>query len=119
VITDQMIELQKTASDSALEESKRKTAAEKFQELAKERNTKLKEIGDEERKASQELLKARQEMENALVSDIKTVMEALAKSKGVDLIFDKSFLPKANKAIIFTSEKVVDLTDEIIATLNK
>jgi outer membrane protein len=119
VITDKMIELQKTASDSALEEGKRKAAAEQFQELAKERNTKLKEMGDEERKASQELLTARQEMENALVTDIKGVMETLAKSKSVDLIFDKSFLPKANKSIIYTSANVVDLTDEIVAILNK
>ena len=78
-----------------------------------------KEIADDERKASQELLKARQEMEAALVADIRGVMEKLASSKSVDLIFDKSFLPKANKAIIFTSDNVTDLTDEIVGILNK
>lgn len=118
-ITDQMIEHQKTASDSSLAEDARKAAAEKFQALAKERNAKLKEIADDERKASQELLKARQEMEAALVADIKGVMEKLAASKSVDLIFDKSFLPKANKAIIYTSANVVDLTGEIVGILNK
>ncbi|MDF1810993.1 MAG: OmpH family outer membrane protein [Verrucomicrobiales bacterium] len=118
-ITDKMIEHQKTAADSSLAEDKRKAAAEQFQELAKERNAKLKEIADDERKASQELLKARQEMEAALVADIKGVMEQLASSKSVDLIFDKSFLPKANKAIIYTSANVVDMTGEIVGILNK
>ncbi|MDF1753875.1 MAG: OmpH family outer membrane protein [Verrucomicrobiales bacterium] len=118
-ITDKMVELQKVAADSALEESKRQAAAEQFQALAKERNAKLKEIADDERKASQELLKARQEMEAALVTDIKGVMDQLASSQSVDLIFDKSFLPKANKAIIYTSANVIDLTDQIVGVLNK
>jgi Skp family chaperone for outer membrane proteins len=118
-ITDKMVALQKTAADSSLAEDKRKAAAEQFQALAKERNAKLGEIADDERKASQELLKARQEMEAALVTDIKGVMEKLAQSKGVDLIFDKSFLPKANKAIIYTSANVIDLTGEIVGILNK
>lgn len=118
-ITDQMVAKQKIASDSALNEATRKKAAEEFQGMAKERNGILKEIADDERKASQELLKARQEMEAALVTDIRGVMNQLAESKGIDLIFDKSFLPKANKAIIYTSGKVVDMTDEITGILNK
>ena len=117
-ITDKMVELQKTAADSALDEAPRKAAAEQFQALAKERYAKLKEIADDERKASQELLKARQEMEAALVADIRGVMEQLAKSQSVDLIFDKSFLPKANKAIIYSSANVIDLTGEIVGVLN-
>jgi len=36
----------------------------------------------------------------------------------LDLIFDKSFLPKANKAILFTSANVKDLTAETVAALN-
>lgn len=118
-ITDKMVDLQKTAADSDLDESKRKAAAEQFQALAKERNAKLKEIADDERKASQELLKARQEMEAALIADIRKVMEQLAQSQSVDLIFDKSFLPKANKAIIYTSANVIDLTGEIVGVLNQ
>ena len=118
-ITDKMVVLQKTAADSVLDESKRKAAAEQFQALAKERNAKLKEIADDERKASQELLKARQEMEAALIADIRKVMEQLAQSQSVDLIFDKSFLPKANKAIIYTSANVIDLTGEIVGVLNQ
>ena len=54
---------------------KRKKAAEEFQKQAKERNAMIKEIADDERKMAQEVLKARQEMEVALVADIKKVME--------------------------------------------
>lgn len=119
VITDKMLALQKTAGDSSLGEEERKKAAEEFQKLAKERNANIKEIADDERKAAQELLKARQEMEAALVADIKKVMEDLAKAQSIDLIFDKSFLPKANKAIIYTSGNVIDLTPAIVGILNK
>ncbi len=118
-ITDKMVELQKTATDTSLAEDMRKSAAEEFQGLSRERNAKIKEIADDERKAAQELLKARQEMEAALVTDIQGVMKQLAESKGIDLVFDKSFLPKANKAIIFTSDNVVDLTAEIVGILNQ
>ncbi len=118
-LTDKMVEEQKIATDPANNEATRKAAAEKLQELGKERNVKLKEIAEDERKASQELMKLRQEMEKALVADIQNVMNQLAEAKKIDLIFDKSFLPKANKAIIYTSGNVVDLTAEIIGVLNQ
>ena len=79
----------------------------------------LREIADAERKISQELDKARQEMEAALVADIHGAMKKLAQSKGIDMVFDKSFLPKANKSILFTSANVVDLTAETVGILNK
>ena len=119
LVTDKMINLQKTAADSTLSEEKRKAAAEQFQTLARDRNAKLKEIAEEERKVTQEILKARQEMEAALVADIHRVMKKLAQSKGIDMVFDKSFLPKANKSILFTSTNVVDLTAETVGILNK
>lgn len=118
-LNDKMTEERQKAGDSELNEQTRKEAAEAFQAMAKEFQAMAGEIANDERKASQELLKARQEMESALVTDIKTVMNQLAESKGIDLIFDKSFLPKANKAIIYTSGNVVDLTAEIVGVLNK
>ncbi len=61
---------------------------------------------------------ARSEMEATLVGEIKTTVDSIVQAQGLDLIFDKSFLPKANKAILYTSEKVKDLTDEVVAALN-
>ena len=61
---------------------------------------------------------ARQEMEATLVDEIKKTVDGIVQAQGLDLVFDKSFLPKANKAILYTSAKVMDLTTDVIAALN-
>jgi Skp family chaperone for outer membrane proteins len=117
-MTNQMAELDKTVRDTLLAESKRKEAMEKLQTLAQERAAKGKEISDAQRKASSEVMTARTEMEATLVGEIKAAVNAIVEAQGHDLVFDKSFLPKANKAILYTSDKVVDLTEEVVAALN-
>ena len=117
-MTSQMTELDKTVRDTSLAEAKRKEAMEKLQALVNERAAKGKEIADAQRKASAEVLKARQDMEATLVSEIKSTVNTIVESQALDLIFDKSFLPKANKAILYTSANVKDLTPEVIASLN-
>jgi Skp family chaperone for outer membrane proteins len=63
-------------------------------------------------------MQARSDMEATLVGEIKEAVNAIVETQGHDLVFDKSFLPKANKAILYTSSNVVDLTDEVVAALN-
>lgn len=117
-MTDKLTELDKTARDTLLSEEKRKDAMKQLQALAQERQAKAQEIQDAQRKASAEVMQARQEMESTLVGEIKEAVNALVDAQGHDLVFDKSFLPKANKAILYTSENVVDLTEEVVAALN-
>lgn len=117
-MTNKMAELDTVYKDTALAESKRKDALEKLQALFQERNAKAKEISDAQRKASNEVLSARQEMEAKLVDEIKKTVDSIVEAQGLDLVFDKSFLPKANKAILYTSAKVKDLTAEVVAALN-
>lgn len=117
-MTNKMAELDNTVRDTSLAEGVRKEAMEKLQTLAQERAAKGKEIADAQRKAQSEVLTARQEMEATLVGEIKDAVNALVEAKGLDLVFDKSFLPKANKAILYTSDKVTDLTEEVVGTLN-
>lgn len=117
-MTNQMTELDKTVRDTLLAEDKRKEAMEKLQALANERGAKGKEISDAQRKASSEVMTARSEMEATLVGEIKDAVNAIVEAQGHDLVFDKSFLPKANKAILYTSDNVVDLTEEVIGALN-
>jgi outer membrane protein len=117
-MTTQMSELDTVYKDTTLSESKRKEALEKLQALYQERNAKGKEIGDAQRKASSEVMTARQEMEATLVDEIKKTVDTIVQAQGLDLVFDKSFLPKANKAILYTSPNVKDLTEEVISTLN-
>lgn len=117
-MTNQMAELDKTVRDTSLAENARKESMEKLQALAQERSAKGKEIADAQRKASSEVMEARQEMEATLVKEIKESVDAIVAAKGFDLVFDKSFLPKANKAILYTSDNVPDVTAEVVSTLN-
>ncbi|MAS96408.1 MAG: hypothetical protein CMO55_24730 [Verrucomicrobiales bacterium] len=117
-MTSQMAELDKVVRDTSLAEEPRKEAMEKLQALAQERSAKGKEIADAQRKASAEVMKARSEMEATLVGEIKETVNTIVESQGLDLVFDKSFLPKANKAILYTSQNVKDLTAEVVSTLN-
>lgn len=107
------------AQDSSFSQAIRQESAVEYQSLLTDFSEASKTISDTQRKSSQEIIKARQEMEATLVQDMRTVMKQIAESDGIDLIFDKSFLPKANKAIIYQSDNVIDLTDRIIETLNK
>ena len=117
-MTEKAVELDKTARDTLLAEQKRKDAIEELQALMHEREAKAKEIQDAQRKASSEVMQARQEMEQTLIGEIKDSVNAIVEAEGHDLVFDKSFLPKANKAILYISENVVDLTEAVVSSLN-
>lgn len=117
-MTSQMTELKKKVEDTSLSKEVREEALQQLNTLAQERAAKGKEIGDAQRKASAEIVKARQEMEATLVEDIKAALTTIVEAQALDLVFDKSFLPKANKAILYTSANVKDLTAETIAALN-
>lgn len=104
--------------DTEKNEASREKAATERGELAKQYQEKQNAAVAAGRKAAEELAKARKDMENELVAEITEVMKAEAGKNGVDLIFDKSFLPRANKAIIYVSPKVLDLTEEIVKILN-
>ena len=60
----------------------------------------------------------RKEALEKLVDEIKKTVDGIVQAQGLDLVFDKSFLPKANKAILYTSANVKDLTADVIAALN-
>ncbi|NNE93464.1 MAG: OmpH family outer membrane protein [Verrucomicrobiales bacterium] len=117
-LTNQLAELDKTARDSVLAQAKREEAFAKLQTVVQERATKAREIQDAQRKYQAEILQARQTMEATLVAEIRDVLNAMVQGKGYDLVLDRSFLPKANKVILFDSEKVPNLTVELIAALN-
>jgi Skp family chaperone for outer membrane proteins len=117
-LTSEMVGLDKTLRATELSEAKRKVAGIKLQELAEARSLKANEIGDAERVASQKLFQARQKMEASLLGEIRAKVVEIVTAKGFDMVFDKSFLPKASKAILYTSPQVTDLTDEVIAKLN-
>ncbi|MBL9151516.1 MAG: OmpH family outer membrane protein [Verrucomicrobiales bacterium] len=118
-LTKKLTDLDKRARDTALGNEQRQAAVNELQAIMQERMAKGREIDEAQRRAQQEIVDARQKMEQTLVADIRVVVDAQAAASGLDLVFDKSFLPKANKVILVTSAKVPDLTGSIIAELNK
>ena len=117
-LTNQLTELDKKARDTSLSEAIRQDAVAQLQRILQERTTKDREIREAQRKYQAEILKARQEMEATLVAEIRDILNGIAEKQGYDLVLDKSFLPKANKVIVFDSPKVPNLTEEVIAALN-
>lgn len=117
-IQDQMLEQKAIYDDGDKNEETRKKAFDLLQQLRQEGAAKQKEAIELGQKNAETLAKMRKDMEVKLVAEITAVMEAKAKENGADLVFDKSFLPRANKAIIYTSANVLDMTDSIISQLN-
>ena len=112
-------ELQEKIADESLSDTARKEAKEQFQKLALEEAGREKLIAYRRQKAAVEIATARKEMETTLLVEIKREMKGVIKSNGIDLVLDKSFLPKANKAIIYTSARVIDLSGKLVESLNK
>ncbi len=112
-------ELQKKAQDTALSQEQRQGAATEMQQLLQEGRAKEGELQEAQRKAQGELLTARQQMEQSLVEEVRVVVETVSKEAGLDMVIDKSFLPRGNKVLVVVTEKVPDLTKDVIAALNK
>lgn len=117
-MTSDMVRLDRQATSKELSEEKKREAYGQLQEMARARNAKANEIGDAERAANQELFEARQKMEAMLLGEIKAAVQQIVAAKGYDMVFDKSFLPKASKSIVYISPRVPDVTDEVINRLN-
>lgn len=117
-MTSEMVDLDKKVRAVELSEESRRQAGIQLRELAQTRAAKAAEINDAERKAQQELMEARTEMEQRLLGEIRKAATDVVKGRGFDLVFDKSLFPKTSKAILFTSPNVPDLTQEVIDRLN-
>jgi hypothetical protein len=50
---------------------------------------------------------------------IDSAIQTCARSRSLDLVFDSSFHVGGGPPFVFTGDRVVDLTDEVIATLRK
>ncbi len=112
-------ELDKKARDTVLSQEQRQGAAVEMQQLVQEGRAKERELQEAQRKAQGELLAARQQMEKSLVDEVRVVVDTVSKKAGLDMVIDKSFLPRGNKVLVVVTDKVPDLTKDVIATLNK
>lgn len=97
---------------------KRNAAAARMQELLQERAAKQNEIQEFQRRIQSDMMNLRTEMESTLVDEAKKSVTEIAEAEGLDIVHDRSFLPRANKAIVFISPKVKDITEAVIGKLN-
>ncbi|MCB1236376.1 MAG: OmpH family outer membrane protein [Verrucomicrobiae bacterium] len=118
-MTKKAAELDARARDTSLGAEPRQQALGELQQVLQERAAKGQEIAAAEQKIRAEILEARQKMETSLVELVREQVDAATTQQGLDLVFDKSFLPKANKVIVFTSKNVPDVTGSVVAALNK
>ena len=114
-----LAELDKKARDTAMSQEMRQGAAVEMQQLVAEGRAKERELQEAQQKAQGELLAARQQMEKTLVEEVRIVVNEASKEAGLDMVIDKSFLPRGNKVLVVVTDKVPDLTKEVIAALNK
>jgi Skp family chaperone for outer membrane proteins len=108
----------KKRRETSLPTETRQAADAKVNELLQERAAKQNEIQEFQRRIQSEMMTLRQEMEATLVEEAKDTVAEVAEAAGLDMVHDRSFLPRANKAIVYISGKVVDITEGVIAKLN-
>ena len=108
----------KKRRETSLPTETRQAADAKVNELLQERAAKQNEIQEFQRRIQSEMMTLRQEMEATLVEEAKDTVAAVAEAEGLDIVHDRSFLPRANKAIVYISPNVKDITEAVIAKLN-
>lgn len=108
----------KKRRETALPAEVRQAADKKVADLLEERAAKQNEIQEFQRRIQSEMMTLRQEMETTLVEEAKDTVAAVAEAEGLDMVHDKSFLPRANKAIVYISGNVKDITEAVVAKLN-
>lgn len=50
---------------------------------------------------------------------VDSAIRSCARNRSLDLVFDNSFHMEAGSPFVFSSDRIIDLTDEVIATLSK
>ena len=108
----------KRARATELPPETRNAAIARLQELLQERAAKQNEIQEFQRRIQAEMMQLRTQMESTLVDQAKDIVTEVAEEQGLDMVHDSSFLPRANKAIVYISPRVVDITESVVAKLN-
>jgi hypothetical protein len=62
---------------------------------------------------------AREEEGPEIDEAIDSAIQSCARNRSLDLVFDTSFRMEAGSPFVFSGDRIIDLTDEVIATLSK
>ncbi len=118
-LMNEMQKLRKEASDPILTQAARAKKAAEFDEKAKELRTREQEIGEQQNRRSGQLKQEDVQIRRAIYDEILVVVRDKAKGEGYDFVFDKSGMSLSTVPVLIYYKDAVDITDQIIAELNK
>lgn len=105
-------------NDTSFSNSQRTEAREEFERVFKEMRSKQTDLQTALQKVQEEMGAAQDAMAEGILGEIRTVVKELAEAQGLGIVYDRSFLPRSNKAAVYVGPKVIDLTDEVVKKLN-
>ncbi len=104
--------------DNVLADDERKKALVEMQSLFEQRDVKFRELQELESDVNTLITERQKRVEEELLDEIRAEVSAMSDEQTIDLVLDRSFLPKSKKVIVHTSSRIVDLTDELIKRIN-
>lgn len=105
-------------NDTSFSKEQREEARSELERVFKEMRVKQEGLKKSVEKVQTEMVAAQDAMAEGILSEVRAVVQQIASEKSLGIVYDKSFLPKSNKAIVYISPRVIDLTDEVIKVLN-
>jgi outer membrane protein len=111
--------LQKKAQDPILAQGERARYMAQLQTLGKELQGMETEIKEFEQKRTTQLRNEESQVRADILKDMTAVMERIGKEGGYNLVLDKSGISMGTVPIIMYSDGLTDLTDQLVAELNK
>ena len=118
-LVDQIKALQAGVQDPASSDATKKEKQAKFEEKVKEAQVREKEMREYESQTGRLIQETSQRQRKRIVDEITVVVVATAKTGTYDLVLDKSGLTlNGTSAFLYVSDKLPDLSDQVIKALN-
>jgi outer membrane protein len=118
-LMDEMQKLKKEASDPIMTPDARAKKAAAFEEKAKLLREKEQEIGEQQNRRSGQLKQEDVQIRKDIYEQILVLVRDKAKTEGYDFVFDKSGMSLSTVPVLIYYKDAVDITDQVIAELNK
>jgi outer membrane protein len=118
LMTD-MQKLKKEASDPIMTQDARQKKAVEFEEKAKDLRALEQEISEAQNRRSSQLKQEDMSIRKGIYDEILVVVREKSKSEAYDFVFDKSGMSLSTVPMLVYYKDAVDITDQIIAELNK
>lgn len=118
-LMDGMQKLKKEISDPISSPEVRNKKAVEFEEKAKQLRELEQEISEMQNRRTTQLKQEDVEIRRGIYDEILVAVRAKAETEGFDLVFDRSGMSLSTVPVLLYYKDVTDLTDLVIAELNK